>query len=182
MLLIAAALIVMVGTAFIVLQVQEEFSRPQTHLSPYDNDTTDLNLVVVGENIEIRIVSTGIYTMDPHLGPKTLSCSVRINVTNTGQESIDDFEPMVGTAFTSENEIIYSFWFAYYGHGFTIEIEPIQANTSGQILCGDIGRYAISDSDYESLPNSAYVRLQFSCGEEILTITSPLTMILHTVE
>ncbi len=182
MIVLVSAIIMIVGVALVISYLNYLSIGPSNDLDPYPGDTENLNIAVIGENIEIRVVRTHIGTMDPHLGPTTIGCSLTINVTNTGQEAIGDFTPIMGTLFTPSHDVIYSFYTSFYGQGIPIMIGAIPANSSVDLYCGGIGSHALTPEQYGSLPDYAYIRMQFNCGDEELIITSPLSMILHAVE
>jgi len=185
MVIFAAAIILILGISFIfnrLNSIETTISRPSYDLNPYPEVSTSLDLVITGEEIEIRVTRTYIGTFDPHSGPTTIHCSLSINVTNTGENPIDDFEPVMGTLFTDEHQVVYSFWIEIYGSNSTSDTSLIPANLSVDRHCSAIGGYPISDNQYQSQIQYGYVRMQFSYANETLTITSPLTGISHSLE
>lgn len=182
--MVIAVLVLILGIPLITIRLNSELNRPSYNLVAYVGDFENLNLLTISNDLEILITDSAIYTMNPHLGPSTLDCSMRITVTNTGEDIIDDFEPVMGTLFTQDNEVIYSFWVAFYGRGVPIDKDPIQANSSIDLYCVDSGSYVLTDSEYDWILhlNFAYLRMMFSHDNESLILTSPLTRIMNAVE
>lgn len=180
--LMLVALYVLI-TGIPLLIAQETSTQRPDHLEPYPGNTDGLDLVIVYEDIQICILRTSIYTMDPHFGPTTMGCSLTIEVSNNGTDEIVDFTPTTGTVFRPRGKAIYSFLAAFYGPGVPIDIDPIPAFSSAELYCADMGSYKLSDSEFDRLPESAYVRIQFQYQSNVtFTLTSPLTWISHAVE
>ena len=185
MLLIAVALIIVIGTAFIIFRVQpgsEIIARPETHLEPYGLDTTNLSLVIVGENIEIRVEYLFMSTMSPHNGPTTMGCSVTLNVTNTSNETINDFMGEMGTVFDEDNEAIYSFWIDMRVDNIPVGPISLPAFSSTIVRCHDLGSFIVLSEDYSSY-DLGYVRVKVRYNSNFTaTITTALGDILHAIE
>jgi len=185
MILVAAVLIIIVGTAFIVIRSQpsaEIFTRPETHLEPYGQDTTNLSLVIVGENIEIRVDYLFMSTMDPHNGPTTMECAVTLNVTNTSNETINDFMGEMGTVFDEDNVAIYSFWIDMRVDNIPVYSISLPAFSSTTVRCHDLGSFIVSSEDYSSY-DLGYIRVKVRFNtNHTATITTALGDILHAIE
>ncbi|MCK5266180.1 MAG: hypothetical protein KAR03_11290 [Candidatus Thorarchaeota archaeon] len=185
MLLVAVALIIVVGTGFIFFRGQtgiEVITRPETHLEPYGQDTTNLSLVIVGENIEIRVDSFFMSTMDPHNGPTTMGCSVTLDVINTSNETINDFTGEMGTVFDEDNEAIYSFWIDMRVDNIPVGRISLPAFSSTTVRCHDLGSFIVPSEDYSSY-DLGYVRVKVRYNSNFTaTITTALGDILHAIE
>ena len=193
MMIVTAAIILILGISFITnrLYSNEQNSTettetwPSYDLDPYLEVSTSLDQVIIGEEIEIRVTRTYIMTVDPHNGPITIHCSLSIDVTNIGEDPIYNFEPVMGTLFTEEHEVVYSFWIemiTVYATDSMLNVSLIPADRTVQRYCSASESYPISDNQYQSLTQFGYVRMQFNCVNETLTITSPLTNINHAIE
>ncbi|TFG98041.1 hypothetical protein E4H12_07170 [Candidatus Thorarchaeota archaeon] len=173
--LVTRAIIIIVGTAFIIYRIQNiPIPPPENHLEPYLTDTTDLNLIIMGENIEIRVVFVILTIFYPHNDLPSLSCHVRLNVTNTSNETINDCKAIMGTAFDSENEVIYSFWISMVVDSHMVEKIAIPPKNTTLVSCTSVNAFAISDTN--RFPTHGYVRVQLRFNTNFTAIaTSPLT-------
>jgi len=186
MLLVAVASIIVVGTGFIVFRAQqpgtEIITRPETHLEPYGQDTTNLSLVIVEENIEIRIDYLFMSTMNPHNGPTTMECSVTLIVTNTGNETINDFIGEMGTVFDEDDVAIYSFWIDMRVDSQHFDVVSIPANSSTTVRCDDVSSFIVPTQDYPSY-DLGYIRMKMRFNtNHTATITTALEDIWHAIE
>jgi hypothetical protein len=180
--MLSSAVVIVVGTAFIVTQVflYAPVSRPQSNLPPYPGSTEGLDLVVVSGDLELSVVRTYIGTMDPHRGPTTMSCSLTVSLSNKGNESALDLQPMMGTLFDADSNVVYSFWVSMRLDGTQYARVVVPAARTVEVYCHDVGSFEIDNPWNYS---SGYVRVQFLlCENQTVVVTTPLTQIMHAVE
>jgi hypothetical protein len=179
---IGSFIIIVVGTAFLTSEFifNAPVSRPEYNLEPYSGSTDGLDLVVVAGSLELSVVRTHIGTMDPHQGPKTMGCSVRVSLENTGSETVADFRAVMGTVFDSKHSVIYSFWVSMRLDGGQVRRISVAPVSVVEVSCYDVGSFKIENQhDY----SFGYVRVQFFfCENQTATVTTPLTQIMHAIE
>ena len=181
--MIGSAIIILVGITFIVSQtiINAATARPQHDLEPYPGSTEGLDTVVTVGSLELSVVRTYIGTMDPHHGPTTMGCSVKVSLYNKGNESITDYQSVMGTVFDEDDGVIYSFWVSMHLDGVAVARVSIPAATTLEVYCYDVGSYELNDSPFNY--SAAYIRVQFLFAEnQTAIVTTPLTEVWHAIE
>ena len=171
--MIASVVIIVVGTAFLLSQILQ----PPPHLDPFDRDTEGLDSTIVFEGMVISISQTEISVYRRSDQPSPVYCHVNIEITNTGDEDIDDFKAIRGTLFRENHTPIFSYWITM-SMGLPEPVDSVSINpmNTAVVYCSNDRPYYLEHAF--DLPRWVYLRIQvLFCGNLTAILTTPLTQI-----
>jgi hypothetical protein len=172
--MIASVVIIVVGTAFLLSRLLQ----PPPHLEPFDGDTEGLDSKIVFEGMVISISKTEIQVGRRSEQPSPVYCRVHIEITNTGDEDIDDFKAIRGTLFRENHTPIFSYWITMsLGFPEPVDLVSIHPLSTAVVYCSNDRPFYLEHAF--DIPRWVYLRIQVMfCTNLTAILTTPLTQIL----